>query len=145
MAERLNVNPTRMELLSLKERLDMATRGHKLLKDKRDELMREFLDLVKKNQKLREKVEERLSDAFSSFLMAKAVMSEEGLESAITFSKTDMAVDFNASTVMGVPVAEFKWESMVRVKTVRFTLTVLPRLQVTLIPSCIICLKLWRN
>ncbi len=107
MAERLNVNPTRMELLSLKDQLETARRGHKLLKDKRDELMRVFLNLVDKTRDLRTKVEENLSEAFASFLMGKAAMSEEALESAIMFSEKELEVDFKKSTIMGVPVAEF--------------------------------------
>ena len=60
---RLNVNPTRMELTRLKKSLSVAMRGHKLLKDKRDELMRQFLDIVRENKVLRERVEERLKAA----------------------------------------------------------------------------------
>ncbi len=109
MAERLNVNPTRMELLSLKKRLEIAVRGHKLLKDKRDELMREFLSLVEKNRLLRRNVEERLSKAFSSFLMAKAVMSQDLLESSILFNKTDLKIESRESQLMGVSVPHFQW------------------------------------
>ncbi|MFP4686674.1 MAG: V-type ATP synthase subunit D [bacterium] len=107
MAERLNVNPTRMELLALKDQIETARRGHKLLKDKRDELMRVFLNLVDKTRELREKVEKNLSEAFASFLMGKAVMSEDTLESAIMFSDTELEVAFDKTTIMGVPVAEF--------------------------------------
>ena len=63
MAERLQVNPTRMELTRLKKKLATATRGHKLLKDKRDELMRQFLDRVRENMALRQKVEQGLKAA----------------------------------------------------------------------------------
>ena len=54
---RINVNPTRMELTRLKKRLAMAVRGHKLLKDKRDEMMRQFVGLVRENAALREQVD----------------------------------------------------------------------------------------
>ncbi len=111
MAEIMNVNPTRMELLTLKNRHAIAVRGHKLLKDKRDELMREFLELVKRNQKLRQQVEEKLSRAFSHFLMAKGAMSEEVLESSIIFKETDLEVDCSEGNIMGVPVAEFEWKN----------------------------------
>ena len=70
------VNATRMELTRLKGKLITATRGHKLLKDKRDELMREFLDLVRKNKALREKVEEDLKNANKNFVIARSTMSD---------------------------------------------------------------------
>lgn len=72
---RLAVNPTRMELTRLKKRLKTATRGHKLLKDKRDELMKQFLEIVRLNQELRKKVEEALINAHKSFTVASAVMN----------------------------------------------------------------------
>ena len=74
---KLNVNPTRMELSRLKIRLKTAVRGHKLLKDKQDELMRQFIDMIKKNKKLREKVEEMLQNSFKDFLLSRGVMSDE--------------------------------------------------------------------
>ena len=76
---KLNVNPTRMELSNLKRRLSTASRGHKLLKDKQDELMRQFIDLIKENRRLRIEVEKELSESFGAFLMASAVMSPEML------------------------------------------------------------------
>ena len=77
---KLNVNPTRMELSSLKARLSTATRGHKLLKDKQDELMRRFIELIKKNKVLRLEVEEELVASFKEFLLASALMSPELLQ-----------------------------------------------------------------
>ena len=73
----MRVNPTRMELTRLKKRLVVARRGNKLLKDKQDELMKKFLDLVKKNKELREKVEDMLMKVHENFLIARAVMSSE--------------------------------------------------------------------
>ena len=70
---RLNVKPTRMELNNLKERLKTATRGHKLLKDKRDELMRRFIEAVRENNRLRQKVEEALVGHMQDFVLAKAL------------------------------------------------------------------------
>ena len=64
------VNPTRMELTRLKKKLATATRGHKLLKDKRDELMRQFLDLVRENMALRQKVEVGIRSANVNFVRA---------------------------------------------------------------------------
>ena len=77
------VNPTRMELTRLKKKLATATRGHKLLKDKRDELMRQFLDLVRENMALRQKVEAGIRSANVNFVIAKAGMSEQALNTAL--------------------------------------------------------------
>ena len=81
------VNPTRMELTRLKKQLNTALRGHKLLKDKRDELMRRFLDLVRENESLRRQVEEGIRQADTHFLLASAVMSKEALDAALAISK----------------------------------------------------------
>ena len=105
----LNVNPTRMELTRLKARLKTATRGHKLLKDKQDELMRRFIELIKQNKKLRTKVEQDLKDAFDEFLLASAVMSPEMLQEAVAFPKETISVDIKKKNVMSVhvPVMNF--------------------------------------
>ena len=84
---KLNVNPTRMELTKLKKRLVTAVRGHKLLKDKQDELMRQFINLVKYNNELRKEVEKELEGSFKDFVMASAVMSSEFLEEAVAYPK----------------------------------------------------------
>ena len=81
------VNPTRMELTRLKSKLVTAVKGHRLLKDKRDELMREFLDLVRENMALRQKVEEGIRQANVNFVIAKAGMSQEALLDALTATK----------------------------------------------------------
>ena len=78
--ERLNVNPTRMNLTTLKKRLVTARRGHKLMKDKRDQLMKGFLELAKENKRFREEVEKQLESVYESFSVASAVMSQEVLE-----------------------------------------------------------------
>ncbi|MCR3956225.1 MAG: V-type ATP synthase subunit D [Gudongella sp.] len=105
----LNVNPTRMELTRLKARLKTATRGHKLLKDKQDELMRRFIELIKQNKKLRTQVEQDLKDAFDEFLLASAVMSPEILQEAVAFPKETISVDIKKRNVMSVhvPVMNF--------------------------------------
>lgn len=105
----LNVNPTRMELTRLKARLKTATRGHKLLKDKQDELMRRFIELIKQNKKLRTNVEQDLKDAFDEFLLASAVMSPEMLQEAVAFPKETISVDIKKKNVMSVhvPVMNF--------------------------------------
>lgn len=105
----LNVNPTRMELTRLKARLKTATRGHKLLKDKQDELMRRFIELIKHNKRLRTEVEKELKEAFDEFLLASAVMSPELLEEAVAFPKEHISVDIKKKNVMSVhvPVMSF--------------------------------------
>jgi V/A-type H+/Na+-transporting ATPase subunit D len=106
----IRVNPTRMELLKLKKRVTMAKRGHRLLKDKRDQLMKEFLRLIRENKALREELETKLSKAFRSFLIASAMMSSEVMEEALMYSKGQVAVDVNLSTTMGVTVPKFQLE-----------------------------------
>ncbi|MFX0548797.1 V-type ATP synthase subunit D [Hathewaya histolytica] len=107
---KLNVNPTRMELTKLKKRLVTATRGHKLLKDKQDELMRRFIDLVKHNNELRKSVEEELSGAFKDFVMARALMSSEFLEEAIMYPKESISVDVTKKNIMSVNVPEMEFK-----------------------------------
>jgi V/A-type H+-transporting ATPase subunit D len=98
-----------MELTRLKARLKTATRGHKLLKDKQDELMRRFIELIKQNKKLRTNVEQDLKDAFDEFLLASAVMSPEMLQEAVAFPKETISVDIKKKNVMSVhvPVMNF--------------------------------------
>mgnify|MGYP000794444692 FL=1 len=103
---RLNVNPTRMELTKLKKRLTTATRGHKLLKDKQDELMRQFINLVKYNNELRRSVEKELEGSFKDFVMASAVMSSEFLEEAVAYPKESISVEVGTKNIMSVNVPE---------------------------------------
>ena len=112
MAQRLNVNPTRMELSKLKKRLVTATRGHKLLKDKQDELVRQFIDLVKFNNKLRKEVEAELGGSLKDFVMARAGMSSEFLEEAISYPKDNIKVEVSNKNIMSVnvPMMNFKRE-----------------------------------
>lgn len=107
---KLNVNPTRMELSTLKTRLSTAKRGHKLLKDKQDELMRRFIELIKKNKQLRVDVEKELGDSFKEFLQASAVMSPEMMEEAVAIPKEEITLDVKKKNVMSVnvPVMTFK-------------------------------------
>ncbi|MGH4118727.1 V-type ATP synthase subunit D [Clostridium sp.] len=106
---RLNVNPTRMELTKLKKRLGTATRGHKLLKDKQDELMRRFIDLIKHNNELRKSVEEELQNAYKDFLMSSALMSSEFLEEAIAYPKESISVEVETKNLMSVNVPLMKF------------------------------------
>ena len=107
---KLNVNPTRMELSKLKKTLATSTRSHKLLKDKQDELMRQFIIIVKHNNKLRKEVEEQLQSSLKDFVMARAVMSSEFLEEAIVYPKEHITVDVKEKNIMSVsvPVMNFK-------------------------------------
>ena len=109
---RLKVTPTRMNLNTLKERLATSKRGYKLLKDKQDEIMRQFLELIRKNKKLREEVEKELEDSFSDFLIASAFMSPEFLEEAVSFPTQKLGVDISVKNIMSVriPKMEFKVE-----------------------------------
>ncbi|HOE56058.1 MAG TPA: V-type ATP synthase subunit D [Bacillota bacterium] len=99
---KLNVNPTRMELTRLKGRLKTAQRGHKLLKDKQDELMKKFIDYVKRNMELRKSVEEELTVAFKNFLIARAVMSSEVLEESIMYPTQKAELEMRTVNIMSV-------------------------------------------
>ena len=103
------INPTRMELNRLKGRLKTATRGHKLLKDKRDELMKQFLEIVRRNRELRAKVEQGLEQANAAFTVASALMSPEMLEQALLYPKQSVELDMRFKNVMSVnvPVYDF--------------------------------------
>lgn len=109
MANKMNVNPTRMELTKLKKRLATAKRGHKLLKDKQDELMRRFIEIIRKNKALRIEVENDLHDSFQEFLLASAVMSPEMLEQSVVYPKETILVDIKTQNIMSVnvPVMNF--------------------------------------
>ena len=105
------INPTRMELTRLKTRRKTAVRGHKLLKDKRDELMRQFLDIVRLNRELRAKVEKSLMEAHSSFTVASAVMSPEMLEQALSYPKQAVSIDMKFKNIMSVNVPEYTFHT----------------------------------
>ena len=102
------VNPTRMELTRLRKKLVTATKGHKLLKDKRDELMRQFLDLVRENMALRQKVEAGILSANKNFVIAKAGMSEQILNTALMSPKQEVYLEAGKKNVMSVDIPVFK-------------------------------------
>lgn len=104
------ITPTRMVLNQQKTRLKTAVRGHKLLKDKRDELMRQFMDVVRKNRELRTRVEEGLTEAFSALTVASAIMSPDMLEQAILYPRQSVELTMQYKNVMSVnvPVYDFK-------------------------------------
>ena len=107
----INVNPTRMELTRLKGRLKTARRGHKLLKDKRDELMKQFLDVVRENRALRAKVEEALMRAHGSFTVASALMSTEMLEQSLMYPKQSVDLTMSFQNIMSVNVPEYHFKT----------------------------------
>lgn len=109
----LNVNPTRMELTNLKRKLVTAKRGHKLLKDKRDELMRLFLDKVRENKQLRAEVEAELKKANSAMEAARCSMSDKALDIALLLPTQEMSLDVSEKNVMSVLIPEFD----IRLKT----------------------------
>ncbi len=96
-----------MMLTTLKKRLATSVRGHKLLKDKRDELMKGFLELARENKELRDKVESRLADVYASFGIAQAVMSRQGLEEALMYPKQGVDLSVSGKNVMSVDVPVF--------------------------------------
>lgn len=106
-----HVNPTRMELTRLKKKLSTATRGHKLLKDKRDELMRQFLDLVRENKVLREKVEAGIAAANKNFVLARAGMLDEVLNVALMTPKQEVYLECEAKNVMSVDIPQFTYKT----------------------------------
>ena len=101
---RLNVKPTRMELNILKERLKTATRGHKLLKDKRDELMRRFIEAVRENNRLRQKVEAALVGNMQDFVMAKSLESDLMVEEIFAVPTREVMLHIEEENVMSVRV-----------------------------------------
>ena len=105
----IRVSPTRMQLMKTKKRLAMASRGHKLLKDKLDELLKHFMELVKKNAELRSEVEENLGQAFTGFLLARGVMSKAAVEAALIYPKESITLEASYKNIMNVQVPKLKW------------------------------------
>ena len=107
----INVNPTRQELTKLKTRLKTSIRGHKLLKDKRDELMKQFMDVVRENRALRTKVEEGLMRAHGSFTVASAIMSSEAMQQALLYPKQSVELNMTFQNIMSVNVPEYEFKT----------------------------------
>ena len=105
------VTPTRMELTRLKRKLVTAVKGHQLLKEKRDELMRQFLELVREDMELRLKVEKGITDANRNFVLAKAGMSEETLRAALMAPKQEVLLKQDTKNVMSVDIPVFDYET----------------------------------
>jgi len=101
---RINVNPTRTEMTKLTRQLATAKRGHKLLKDKQDELMRQFILLIKKNNELRKSVEDELARTFKDFTLASATINEYFIEEMMSIPATNVTVDVFEKNIMSVKV-----------------------------------------
>ena len=104
MATAMRINPTRMELTRIKRRLVTAQRGHKLLKDKRDEMVRQFIRLIRENHRLRTEVEAALSGALGNFALARAVTEPELMEEALLYPARSVSVDMGIRSVLSVRV-----------------------------------------
>ena len=104
----INVNPTRMELTNLKRKLVTALRGHKLLKDKRDELMRQFLELVRENKALRIEVENAIKQSNNHMAIARSVMQNEVLDVALMMPKQELQLEIEKKNVMSVMIPVYK-------------------------------------
>ena len=107
---RKTVNPTRMELQSQKRRLATARKGHKLLKDKRDELMRHFLEMVRENKALRAEVEAALVESGKNFAVARSSMAPQIMETALLMPSQSAELDISYKNVMSVKIPEFNVE-----------------------------------
>lgn len=101
---RLNVNPTRMELKKLKARLSTAVRGHKLLKDKSDEMIRRFSEIIRENKRLREEVEEEIAATLKRFSLARSLTPSYVAETAFSMPAVAVQVDCSTESIMGVDV-----------------------------------------
>jgi len=105
------INPTRMELTRLKGRLRTAVRGHRLLKDKRDELMRQFFLIVRENKELRMKVEKGIEEANRAMGVASSVMSPEMLQQALLYPKQSATLDMTFKNIMSVNVPVYAFHT----------------------------------
>lgn len=105
----LRVNPTRMELTRLKRRLVVAVRGHKLLKDKRDEMVRRFMLLIKRNKELRQEVEAALSAALGGFVLARVAMTKESFDEALLFPVREVELTLSKQNIMSVYVPKIAY------------------------------------
>lgn len=102
------INPTRMELTRLKKRLITARRGHKLLKDKRDELMRQFLEIVRETRRLRRMIEEALTETNQHMSVARSLMNDESLAISMLYHKQEISLAVEEKNIMSVRVPVFK-------------------------------------
>lgn len=115
MAEILqNVKPTRMELLKLRKTIKLADKGHRLLKEKRDALISEFMVVIKEYREARKNVEENLKIAFYNLLMAEVLLGSRDIEQIAGITLRDIDLDFTSKNIMGVSVPIMKIDNLVR-------------------------------
>ena len=105
----LQVNPTRMELSRLKKRLTTSMRGHNAAKDKRDDLMKKFLELIRENMELRTQLEEKMADVYAGFVIAGAQMDDAVLQESLMLPQTQVYAEVNTRNVMSVDVPDFSF------------------------------------
>lgn len=124
----LNVNPTRMQLSILRSRLETATRGHKLMKDKQDELVRRFIEMIRTNRELRQKVEEELINSFKDFTQASSSTNDDFIELALSMPKQKVSLNMELESVMNVliPNMEFSKENIVDLDDGRHSSSIFP-------------------
>lgn len=103
----VHVNPTRQELTKLKKKLFTARKGHKLLKDKRDEMMRQFLSIIRETKELREKVEQGITASHKGFVLARAAMHKESLHSSLMLPKQEVVLEVDSKNIMSVNTPRF--------------------------------------
>ena len=106
----LNVNPNRMELARLKKRLATSMRGHKLMKDKRDDLMKRFLELIRENMELRQELERKMSDVYAGLVIAGAMMDDDVLQEALMLPQRHVTATVEAGNIMSVRVPDFRFD-----------------------------------
>lgn len=106
----LQVKPTRMELTNLKKKRKVAVRGHKLMKDKRDEMVRRFIAYARRNKELRQQVEQRLSGAMAHFVLARAEMSGEAIEEALAYPARAAEVRVDTQYVLSLKMPNLSLE-----------------------------------
>lgn len=109
MANTLNVKPTRMELSTLKDRLKVAQNGYDLLKDKQDELMRQFIELIKENNQLRNEVEDELSGALGNFVLASSSMNDAFMEEIVALPSKQVNLEIAKKNIMSVDVPKMSF------------------------------------
>lgn len=119
----LRVNPTRMALMDLKRRTTAAVRGHKLLKDKQDGLMKQFLAIIREAKELRGKVEQELGSAFTSFLRASAWLSDTEMDNALSSPQAVINLAVETKSVMSVKIPIFHLEKEGTIKTYGYAST----------------------